>query len=100
MNPIYEHLDVITRRHFFGRSAVGLGTAALASLIPSPVQAAAGTSPTGGLADLPHFAPKAKRAIYLFMNGGPSQMDMFDYKPAMAKMVDKDFPQSIRMGQR
>jgi hypothetical protein len=100
MNPIQENLDAMTRRHFFGRSAVGLGTAALASLIPSPVQAAAGTSPTGGLPDLPHFAPKAKRAIYLFMNGGPSQMDMFDYKPAMVKMFDKDLPESIRMGQR
>ncbi len=49
---------------------------------------------------MPHFAPKAKRAIYLFMNGGPSQMDLFDYKPAMGAMFDKDLPDSIRMGQR
>ena len=54
----------------------------------------------GGLPGLPHFAPKAKRAIYLFMNGGPSQMDLFDYKPAMGAMFDKDLPDSIRMGQR
>jgi hypothetical protein len=100
MNPIQEHIDVITRRHFFGRSAVGLGTAALASLLPSQGRAAAELSPTGGLPGLPHFAPKAKRAIYLFTNGGPSQMDLFDYKPAMAKMFDKDLPESIRMGQR
>lgn len=100
MNPIQEHMDAITRRHFFGRSAIGLGTAALASLLPSPVQGAPATSPTGGLADLPHFAPKAKRAIYLFMNGGPSQMDLLDYKPAMGKLFDKDLPESIRMGQR
>lgn len=100
MNPGQELFQSMTRRHFFGRTAVGLGGAALASLLPSSIQAAHGTSPTGGLADLPHFAPKAKRAIYLFMNGGPSQMDMLDYKPAMGKMFDKDLPESIRMGQR
>src|SRR5207247_3749722 len=82
------------------RSAVGLGGAALASLLPSSVRGVPVTSPTGGLPDLPHFAPKAKRAIYLFMNGGPSQMDMLDYKPAMGKLFDKDLPESIRMGQR
>ncbi len=49
---------------------------------------------------LPHFAPKAKRAIYLFMNGGPSQLDLFDYKPKMDAMFDKDLPDSIRKGQR
>jgi len=100
MNPIQEHMEAMTRRHFFGRTAVGLGGAALASLLPTPIHAAPNTSPTGGLPDLPHFAPKAKRAVYLFMNGGPSQMDMLDYKPAMGKMFDKDLPESIRMGQR
>src|SRR5947207_8848927 len=100
MNPIQENLNAMTRRHFFGRTAVGLGTAALTSLLPSRVLSAQQTSPTGGLPDLPHFAPKAKRAIYLFMNGGPSQMDMLDYKPAMGKLFDKDLPESIRMGQR
>ncbi len=55
---------------------------------------------TGGLPGLPHFPPKAKRAIYLFMNGGPSQMDLFDYKPKMDAMFDKDLPESIRKGQR
>ncbi len=97
MNPIHEHIQTLTRRHFFGRAALGLGTAALASLIN---QRAGAATPTGGLPDLPHFAPKAKRAIYLFMNGGPSQMDMFDYKPAMDKLFDKDLPESIRKGQR
>ena len=53
---------------------------------------------TGGLPGLPHFPPKAKRAIYLFMNGGPSQMDLFDYKPKMDAMFDKDLPDSIRNG--
>src|SRR5439155_22970969 len=99
MGPMQDHSQSITRRHFFGRSALGLGTAALTSLLPARAGAAT-ISPTGGLADLPHFAPKAKRAIYLFMNEGPSQMDLFDYKPKMAELFDKDLPESIRKGQR
>src|SRR5258708_7549920 len=99
MDLLQEQLQTITRRHFFGRTALGLGTAALSSLLPSR-SGAAMTSPTGGLPDLPHFAPKAKRAIYLFMNEGPSQMDLFDYKPKMAALFDKDLPESIRKGQR
>ena len=97
MYPIHEHIQTLTRRHFFGRAALGLGTAALATLINPRIRAA---TATGGLPDLPHFAPKAKRAIYLFLNGGPSQMDLFDYKPAMDKLFDKDLPESIRKGQR
>jgi hypothetical protein len=97
MDPIRDHARTMTRRHFFGRGALGLGTAALASLLPAR---AAEETPTGGLPGLPHFAPKAKRAIYLFMNGGPSQMDMLDYKPKMAELFDKDLPESIRKGQR
>jgi hypothetical protein len=99
MNPIQDHMQVMTRRHFFGAGALGLGTAALASLLPGRT-AADEPSATGGLPGLPHFAPKAKRAIYLFMNGGPSQMDLFDYKPAMNALFDKDLPESIRKGQR
>jgi hypothetical protein len=99
MHPTHDHIQMMTRRHFFGRSALGLGTAALASLLPARSNAAS-TSPTGGLVGLPHFAPKAKRAIYLFMNGGPSQMDLFDYKPKMAALFDKDLPDSVRRGQR
>ena len=97
MNPVDETMQTMTRRHFFGGSALGLGAAALASLLPS--RSAAGT-PSGGLPGLPHFAPKAKRAIYLFMNGGPSQMDTWDYKPKMNELFDKDLPDSIRKGQR
>src|SRR5436305_1953911 len=100
MNPLQESLSAMTRRHFFGRTAVGLGTAALTTILPERGNAVQPTSPTSGLPDLPHFAPKAKRAIYLFMNEGPSQMDLLDYKPTMAKMFDKDLPESIRMGQR
>src|SRR5215831_21152450 len=98
MNPIHDHILTMTRRHFFRSGAVGLGTAALASLL-SNQQATAATQ-TGGLPDLPHFAPRAKSAICLFMNEGPSQMDMWDYKPKMADLFDKDLPDSIRKGQR
>ena len=74
MNPIHDHLTTLTRRHFFRQGALGLGTAALASLLHG--EAASGAEADhGGLPGLPHFAPKAKRAIYLFMNGGPSQLD-------------------------
>jgi hypothetical protein len=103
MDPIRERLTTLTRRHFFRAGALGLGGAALASLLPHRLAAAdtAGDSTaTGGLPGLPHFAPKAKRAIYLFMNEGPSQMDLYDYKPRMAEMFDKDLPESIRAGQR
>src|SRR6185369_12352268 len=74
---------------------LGLGTAALASLLPGRAKAA--TAPVLGL---PHFAPKAKRAIYLFMNEGPSQMDLWDYKPKLDAWFDKDLPPSIIGGQR
>src|SRR3989440_8945968 len=77
---------------------MGLGTAALATLLPQRVRAA--TQQASGMLGLPHFAPKAKRAIYLFMNGGPAQMDLFDYKPRMNDLFDRDLPESIRMGQR
>ena len=108
MDPIREHIERMTRRHFFGRTGLGLGTAALSTLLAeharSDTTPAAGLTPgtttTAGLPGLPHFPPKAKRAIYLFMNGGPSQMDLFDYKPKMDAMYDKDLPDSIRKGQR
>ena len=82
----------ITRRNFLGRSCSLLGGAALSSLLP---RAAATASPS-----LPHFAPKAKRVIYLFMAGGPSHIDMFDYKPAMQELHGTELPDSIRKGQR
>jgi hypothetical protein len=100
MTPIHDLTLAMTRRAFFQRGALGLGTAALATLMPDRLFAAPDASATGGLPGLPHFAPKAKRAIYLFMNGGPSQMDLFDYKPRMADWFDRDLPESIRQGQR
>src|SRR5262245_3434291 len=99
MDPIHDHGLAMTRRHFFQAVAMGLGGAALASLLAGPASAKA-PQRYGGLPSLPHFAPRAKRAIYLFMNGGPAQMDLFDYKPKMAEWFDKDLPDSVRKGQR
>ncbi|QEG38409.1 DUF1501 domain-containing protein [Roseimaritima ulvae] len=95
-------MNDFTRRHFFSRTSMGLGAAALASLEGQRATAAPAMSAgsTGGLAGLPHHQPKAKRAIYLFMSGAPSQMDMWDPKPKMADWYDKDLPESIRQGQR
>ncbi|MBO66510.1 MAG: sulfatase, partial [Actinobacteria bacterium] len=90
MNPLAEHQLNINRRYFFGR--MGLGMAALAGL--SHREAG------GALPGLPHFAPKAKRVIYLFQSGAPSQLDLFDHKPELAKRRGEDLPDSIRKGQR
>lgn len=106
MDPLTKQYVINeTRRQFFRRGAMGLGTAALASLMPSIGGAATRddvprTDGRSGIPGLPHHAPKAKRAIYLFMSGAPSQMDMFDYKPKMADFYDKDLPETIRKGQR
>src|SRR5882724_9842157 len=88
MHPSDKAVLLETRRQFFGRGATGLGVAALASLASAED------------ARLPHFPPKAKRAIYLHMVGGPSQMDLYDFKPVMKEWFDKDLPDSVRMGQR
>ena len=98
MDPIQQYFRTITRRHFFQQGGLGVGSAALASLVGNPV--GADPKPIGGLPGLPHFAPKAKRAIYLFMAGAPCQMDLLDYKPKMNELFDKDLPESIRKGQR
>ena len=81
-----------------------IGAAALSSLIGKDQALAGDIIPGGvgtpGLPSLPHFAPKAKRVIYLFMAGGPSHIDTFDYKPDLRKIHGKDLPESIRQGQR
>src|SRR6187401_1510048 len=88
---------LMTRRQFFGRTAGGIGAAALASLLrPSLL----GADSTGGLPGLPHFAPKAKRVIYLFQNGAPSHVDLFDYKPKLKAWHGKEIPAEIQMGKR
>ena len=81
----------LTRRHFFRRTAVGLGMPALANLLH------AGQT---GLTGVPHFPAKAKRVIWLFQSGGPSQMELFDYKPRLKEFANTDLPESVRQGQR
>lgn len=87
-----ERWSDMSRRHFLSRSALGI--AALADLLTGDVSAQ--ISSTSGLPDLPHFPPKAKRVIYLFMSGGPSHLDLFDYKPLLAKVAGTDLPPSLR----
>ena len=101
MDPIREHQLLMTRRHFFGKCATGIGGAALASVLSAEALAsvAPNVAQRGALGG-PHFAPRAKRVIYLFMSGGPSQLDLFDYKPKLRQMQGTDLPGSIRMGQR
>mgnify|MGYP000321138191 CR=1 FL=1 len=104
MNPLRESKLIETRRHFFGRTAGGIGTAALASLLNENASGTTASGETkselGGIPGVPHFPAKAKRVIYLFMSGAPSQLDMWDYKPKMNDWYDKDLPDSIRNGQR
>src|ERR1051325_9627431 len=103
MDPLTEKQLLVNRRHFFGRMATGIGVAALGSLLNPGLLAAAVSGETkryGALPGLPHFPPKAKRVIYLFMAGGPSQIDLLDYKPALEKLHNTELPESIRMGQR
>ena len=93
-----------TRRHFLGRTGKILGWAGLASLLgesflTGTAAAAEALSAGSGAHRLPDFAPKAKRAIYLFMSGAPSQMDLWDYKPTLAGQFDKDLPDSVRGNQ-
>jgi hypothetical protein len=92
--------QALTRRHFFGLASTGLGTAALASLLAPAASGAQDASATGGLPGLPHFPPKAKRVVFLHQSGGPSQIDLFDYKPKLKEYMGVDLPASVRMGQR
>ncbi|AWW00658.1 DUF1501 domain-containing protein [Arcticibacterium luteifluviistationis] len=90
----------VNRRHFLGKAAAGIGGIALGSLL-MPDLFKGGKGLTEGLpVGIPHFAPKAKRVIYLFQNGAPSQLESFDYKPKLNTMAGQDLPESIRKGQR
>ncbi len=107
MDPREENALLETRRQFFGRAARGLGPIALAALLNPRLFAdsAAENDPlrnpgVGGVLQRLHVKPRAKRVIYLVMNGAPSQIDLFDYKPKMQEMFDVDLPDSVRMGQR
>jgi hypothetical protein len=90
----------ITRRHFFSTTARGLGVMALGGMLPNTLAALEGQKNSQGLPGLPHFAPKAKRVIYLFQSGAPSQMDLFDYKPLLNKLNGEQLPEHVRAGQR
>ena len=97
MNPITDNQLMVNRRQFFGRSAVGIGSAALGSLL---AREGLGAASPGGLGMLPHFAPKAKRVVYLFMNGAPTHTDLFDYKPLQKTMHGQPVPQEFVAGKR
>ncbi len=91
-SPVNELINpAISRRHFLGRTAAGIGTVALASLLNPRLFASTRA---------PHFAPRAKRVIWLTQAGAPSQLDLFDYKPALAPRYDQDLPDSVRGSQR
>jgi hypothetical protein len=108
MNPLTDNRRHITRRALLGRTATGIGTAALACLLQNDLFAAAANIPStqplahalGGLPGLPHFPPKARRVIYLFQNGAPSHVDLFDYKPKLKQWQGKEIPPEIQAGKR
>jgi len=95
-DPLYERRQWLTRRQFLGRASMGVGVAALASLLQPQArcEAAAGDGPVS------HFAPRAKRVIFLQQSGAPSQIDLFDYKPGLKDWHGRETPDSVRMGQR
>jgi len=100
MEELSKHFINNNRRHFLKKLGLGIGGLAAASMLdPFSSIVEAADSPLAGM-NLPHFAPKAKRVIYLFQSGGPSQLDLFDYKPLLNKMRGEDLPDSVRKGQR
>src|SRR5215469_13557135 len=104
MHDIHDYARQVTRRHFFRECGIGVGKIALASLLTKAFTARS-TAASPQVADplaprRPHFAAKAKRVIHLFMAGAPSQLDLFDYKPQLAKLEGKPLPPSVIRGQR
>src|SRR6516162_3993166 len=100
MHPIHDRLLNLTRRQFFGSTGLRLGGAALALLAVRRATAAPEPRVHQPLPGFPHHKPTAKAVIYLHMNGGPSQLDTWDYKPGLVDHFAKDLPESVRMGQR
>lgn len=100
MNEFFESRLNVNRRHFLGRLSLGLGSAALGSLLVPGLFEGGAEDELLPMAGIPHFAPKAKRVIYLFQNGAPSQLESFDYKPLLNKLHGEELPASVRMGQR
>ena len=102
MDNLSHFKNLIDRRNFLKKTSLGLGAVSLASLMGGNLY---GSSPAVvgnkiGLEGLPHFKPKVKRVVYLFMSGGPSQIDLFDYKPHLRTMHGQNLPDSVRKGQR
>lgn len=91
-----SHAASLSRRKLLSRFGMGLGSIALFDLLRGEQQAAA----AGGILEKPHFAPRAKRVIYLFQSGGPSHLETFDYKPLLNEKHGEPLPESVRMGQR
>jgi hypothetical protein len=105
MHPYDEFRWQMTRRNFFGDMGLRMGSIALAAMTAAGQRAVAASSSGSGqvhppLPGMPHFAPKATSIIYLHMNGGPSQLDTWDYKPGLKDFFDKDLPESVRGMQR
>ena len=97
MNPLEEHIQSISRRSFLGLTGLGIGAMAAKSLLAAESLGKSSNLPTVGT---PHFAPKAKRVIYLFQSGGPSHIDLFDHKPKLVDQHGNELPDSVRQGQR
>jgi hypothetical protein len=99
MNPLFENQILQTRRQFFGRTGLRLGGLAMASMFGTDAARAAASAVHPALPRMPHFPGKAKAVIYLHMNGGPSQLDLWDYKPNLKEYFDKDLPKDF-LGER
>jgi hypothetical protein len=99
-HPLRENDLLLTRRQLFGKARLGIGTAALAQLMRPELMAADSSSPVDALNGGLHHVAKAKRVIYLFMSGGPSHHDLWDYKPKMQELAGQDLPAEVRDGQR
>jgi hypothetical protein len=97
---ITENSLNVNRRQFFSRISTGIGSVALGSLLIPDLFSTGKGAEDAFTPGIPHFAPKAKRVIYMFQSGAPSQLESFDYKPLLREMIGKDLPESIRAGQR
>jgi hypothetical protein len=100
MNPLESHLAHLSRRSFLGLTGLGLGGMAARSLLAADAPAPPAPRVAPAPAEYPHFAPSAKRVIYLFQSGGPSHIDLFDYKPELERLHGSNLPDSVRRGQR
>src|SRR5688572_24198582 len=97
----FDQLQLLeTRRQFFRHTGVGIGAAALASLLQPGAKAAPAVQTKNGIVESFHPRPTAKRIIYLFQSGAPSQIETFDYKPRLKALHGQELPNSVRDGQR